>query len=72
MNNSYPCLESEQKAAVQSQDPENDGLTNVTVGSIDNSAEVKPSNPIFVDTKLPWYESTNNCRNLEKQNSKQC
>jgi hypothetical protein len=37
-------------------DPENDWLTNVTVGSLDNSAEVKPSNHTFVDTKLPWYE----------------
>jgi hypothetical protein len=41
----------------QALDPQNDWMTNVTVGSLDNSAEAEPSLHIFVDTKLPWYKS---------------
>src|SRR5262249_52097819 len=40
----------------QALDPQNDWMTNVTVGSLDNSDEVEPSIHIFVDTKLPWYK----------------
>ena len=39
----------------QSLDPQNDWMTNVTAGSLDNSQDVEPSAHIFVDTKLPWY-----------------
>ncbi len=39
----------------KSVDPANDWLTNIDVGSLDNPDEARPSNHIFVDTKLPWY-----------------
>ncbi len=40
----------------QALDPESDWQTNVTVGSLDDPAEARPSNHIFVDTQLTWYE----------------
>jgi hypothetical protein len=36
-------------------DPENDWLTNVSVGSLDNSSEARPAHHTFIDTRLPWY-----------------
>ena len=39
----------------QAVDPQNDWMTNVCVGSLDDSADVKPSRHIFVETKLPWF-----------------
>lgn len=36
-------------------DPENDWMTTVTVGSLDQSAEAEPANHIFIETQLPWY-----------------
>jgi hypothetical protein len=40
----------------QALDPQDDWMTNLTVGSLDNSQEVEPSAHIFVDTMLPWYK----------------
>jgi hypothetical protein len=30
-------------------------MTNVTVGSLDQAADVEPANHIFIETQLPWY-----------------
>jgi hypothetical protein len=30
-------------------------MTNVCIGSLDDSTEVEPSRHIFVETKLPWF-----------------
>ncbi len=50
------CEDCGSRLVWQALDPENDWLTNVTVGSLDDSAEARPSNHTFVDKKLPWYE----------------
>ena len=39
----------------QALDPQNDWMTNVCVGSLDDATEVEPMVHIFVETKLPWY-----------------
>ena len=49
------CEDCGSRLVWQALDPKNDWLTNIDVGSLDNPGEVKPSNHIFVDTKLPWY-----------------
>jgi hypothetical protein len=49
------CGECGSRIVWQALQPENDWLTNVDVGSLDNPAAVKPSKHIFVDTRLPWY-----------------
>lgn len=49
------CEDCGSRLVWQALDPQNDWLTNIDVGSLDNPGEVKPSNHIFVDTKLPWY-----------------
>lgn len=49
------CGECGSRIVWQALQPENDWLTNVDVGSLDNPADVEPSNHIFVDTRLPWY-----------------
>ncbi len=49
------CGECGSRIVWQALQPENDWLTNIDVGSLDNPADVKPSNHIFVDTRLPWY-----------------
>lgn len=35
---------------------EDDWLTNVTVGSLDNPAEARMTRHICADTRLPWYD----------------
>ncbi len=42
---------------------EDDWLTNIHVGSLDNPAEARPSSHIFVNTQLPWYQL---CEELPK------
>ncbi len=49
------CGECGSRIVLQALQPENDWLTNVDVGFLDNPADVKPTNHIFVDTRLPWY-----------------
>ena len=49
------CEDCGSRLVWQPLDPQNDWLTNVDVGSLDNPGEVKPSTHIFVDTQLPWY-----------------
>ena len=50
------CEDCGSRLVWKAMDPDNDWLTNVTVGSLDNPAEVRPSNHIYVDTQLPWYQ----------------
>ena len=50
------CEECGSRLVWKAIDPENDWLTNLTVGSLDNSAEARPSNHIYVDTQLAWYQ----------------
>ena len=50
------CEDCGSRLSWQALDPQNDWMTNVTVGSLDNSEEVEPYRHIFVDTKLPWYK----------------
>jgi hypothetical protein len=50
------CEECGSRLVWKATDPANDWLTNVTVGSLDNSAEARPSTHIYVDTQLPWYQ----------------
>lgn len=42
---------------------EDDWLTNVTVGTLDNPAEVRVTRHIYADTQLPWYRL---CADLPK------
>jgi hypothetical protein len=49
------CDDCGSRLSWQALDPQNDWMTNVTVGSLDNSEKVEPYRHIFVDTKLPWY-----------------
>lgn len=50
------CEDCGSRLVWKAMDPDNDWLTNVTVGSLDNPAEVRPSNHTYVDTQLPWYQ----------------
>jgi hypothetical protein len=50
------CEDCGSRLVWKAMDPDNDWLTNVTVGSLDNPAEVRPSNHIYVGTQLPWYQ----------------
>jgi hypothetical protein len=49
------CEDCGARLSWQALDPQNDWMTNVTVGSLDNSTEVEPIVHIFVETKLPWH-----------------
>lgn len=49
------CGECGSRLVWKATDPENDWQTNVTIGSLDNPAEARPGDHIFVDTQLPWY-----------------
>jgi hypothetical protein len=50
----------------QALDPQNDWMSNVTIGSLDNSTEVGPSAHIFVETKLPWYKTDDTLPTLKE------
>ncbi|MFT4671548.1 MAG: hypothetical protein ACI945_000884 [Pseudohongiellaceae bacterium] len=50
------CADCGSRIVAQALDPANDWLTNLTVGSLDNSAAVSVECHIFVDTQLPWYQ----------------
>jgi hypothetical protein len=43
--------------------PENDWLTNITVGSLDNPDQARMTRHIYADTQLPWYHV---CEDLPK------
>ncbi|MDP3194543.1 GFA family protein [Tabrizicola sp.] len=43
--------------------PEDDWLTNLTVGSLDRPADARMTRHIYADTQLPWYKV---CEDLPK------
>lgn len=43
--------------------PEDDWLTNLTVGTLDQPSEARMTRHIYADTQLPWYQL---CDNLPK------
>jgi hypothetical protein len=50
------CEECGGRIVWQASRPEDDWLTNIHVGSLDNPSEARPSSHIFVNTQLPWYQ----------------
>ena len=66
------CDDCGSRLSWQALDPQNDWMTNVTVGSLDNSEEVEPYRHIFVIRSCSGTTSMNNCRSLKKQRSKPC
>lgn len=49
------CEECGSRLVWKAAHPEDDWLTNLTVGSLDDATEARPSNHIHVDSQLPWY-----------------
>lgn len=47
----------------QARHAEDDWLTNVTVGSLDQPQEARVTRHIYADTQLPWYQA---CEDLPK------
>lgn len=47
--------------------PEEDWLTNITVGTLDKPAEARVTRHIYADTQLPWYHA---CEGLPKLTGK--
>jgi len=60
------CKDCGTRLSWQALDPHNDWMSNVTIGSLDNSTEVEPSRHIFVDTKLPWYKTDDTLPKLKE------
>src|SRR5262245_36053562 len=50
------CEDCGSRLVWQALDPDSDWLTNVDVGSLDDPSVSRPSEHIFVDTQLPWYD----------------
>lgn len=50
------CGECGSRLVWQAIDPQNDWMTNLCVGSLDNPSEVEITCHMYVDTKLPWYD----------------
>jgi hypothetical protein len=46
---------------------EDDWLTNITVGTLDNAGEARVTRHIYADTQLPWYRI---CDDLPKLTEK--
>ena len=61
------CAECGSRIVWQALRPEDDWLTNVTVGSLDQPAEARVTRHIFADTQLPWYHV---CEDLPKLTEK--
>ncbi len=57
------CAECGSRLVWQALSPEDDWLTNVTVGTLDRPAEARVSRHIYADTQLPWYRV---CEDLPK------
>ncbi len=57
------CANCGSRIVWQAVEPEDDWLTNVTVGSLDRPAEARVSRHIYADTQLPWYHV---CEDLPK------
>ena len=50
------CGECGSRIVWQAIDPDDDWLTNLSVGSLDDPAAVRLNCHIYVDTQLPWYD----------------
>ena len=50
------CGECGSRLVWQASRPQDDWLTNIDVGSLDNPAEASVSSHIFTNTQLPWYQ----------------
>ncbi len=57
------CEECGSRIIWQASRPEDDWLTNIAVGSLDNPSEARASSHIFTNTQLPWYQI---CEDLPK------
>ena len=57
------CEECGSRILWQANRPEDDWLTNICVGSLDNPSDAMVSSHIFADTQLPWYQI---CETLPK------
>ena len=57
------CSECGSRLVWQASNPEDDWLTNLSLGSLDRPAEVGMSSHTFTDTQLPWYQV---CEHLPK------
>lgn len=57
------CADCGSRIVWQALAPEDDWLTNVTVGSLDRPAEARVTRHIYADTRLPWYHV---CEELPK------
>ena len=57
------CADCGSRIVWQALAPEDDWLTNVTVGSLDRPAEARVTRHIYADTRLPWYHA---CEELPK------
>ena len=55
------CGECGSRIVWQASRPEDDWLTNIDVGCLDNPSEARVSSHIFTNTQLPWYQI---CANL--------
>jgi hypothetical protein len=49
------CSKCGSRLAWQALDPENDWLSSINVGSLDNPADALAKCHIFADSQLPWY-----------------
>lgn len=57
------CAECGSRIVWQASRSEDDWLTNICVGSLDNPSKARPSSHIFINTQLPWYHI---CEDLPK------
>lgn len=62
------CAECGSRIVWQALLPEDDWLTNVTVGTLDQPAEARVTRHIYADTQLPWYHV---CEELPKLTDKE-
>ena len=49
------CAECGSRILWQASDPQDDWMTNLSVGSLDNPSEARMACHIYTDTRLPWY-----------------
>ena len=49
------CPECGSRINWQAANAEDDWLTNISIGTLDNASEAMISSHIFIDTQIPWY-----------------
>lgn len=57
------CAECGSRLVWQATEPEQDWLTNLCVGALDNPSAARVTSHIYADTQLPWYKV---CEDLPK------